>query len=250
MKLIRARPCSPARAFTLVDLLVVIGVLGLLLTFLLPVNPRPGRSKEKIALTEAWAISGAIQTYCLDYDRFPTSTNAAVNAGPSGDFTYGTTDLPTTVAVTSGGAYNANNSELMSILMAMSSPTFPAGGTNPNAGHVRNPRQTPYLNARLVDGTTHPGVGNDFVYRDPWGSPYLISIDLNWDGVTFDSFYRLNSVSAGGQHSVSQHPAAPAPNNWAAKTPVMVWSFGPDRTADPTQPATTGKNADNLVSWR
>ena len=251
MKLIRARHCSPVRGFTLVDLLVVIGILGLLLSILLPATPRSGRPyKQRIALTEASAISGAIQTYCLDYSRFPTSTNAAANPGPGGDFTYGTTGLPTAVAVPSGGTYNANNSELMGILMAVSAATFPAGGANPNSGNALNPRQTPYLNARFVAGTTYPGVGSDFVYRDPWGNPYLISIDLNSDGVTFDSCYRLNSVSAGGLHGLAQNPAVPAPDNWAAKTPVMVWSFGPDRTADPTQPATVGKNADNVVSWR
>ena len=250
MKLIRARHCSPVRGFTLVDLLVVIGVLGLLLSILLPATPRSGKlNKQRIALTEASGISGAIQTYCLDYGSCPTSTNAAANPGPGGDFTYGTAHLPTTVTVTSGGTYNANNSELMGILMAVSAATFPAGGANPNSGNARNPRQTVYLNARLAADTTQPGVGADFVYRDPWGSPYLISIDLNSDGVTFDSFHRLNSVSADGRQGLAPNPAAPAPDNWAAKTPVMVWSFGPDRTADPTQPATAGQNADNVVSW-
>ena len=40
------------------------------------------------------------------------------------------------------------------------------------------------------------GVGNDLVYRDPWGNPYVISMDLNYDEQCQDAFYCLTMVSS------------------------------------------------------
>ncbi len=46
-----------------------------------------------------------------------------------------------------------------------------------------------------VGGKPQPGVDNDLVYRDPWGNPYIISMDLNYDDQTKDAFYGLDKVS-------------------------------------------------------
>ena len=32
--------------------------------------------------------------------------------------------------------------------------------------------------------------------------------------------------------------------------PVMIWSCGPDRSADTTKPAKVGTNKDNILSWQ
>lgn len=251
MKTNRTRQRRQTGGFTLIELLVVIGIIGILASIILPVlSTVKTKAKAKMALTETSAISGAIQTYYNDYGRYPASANVAANLGAGGDFTYGTAGLTTLASVASGGAYNANNSELMGILMAVSSATFPAGGANPNSGDARNPRRTVYLNAKLAAGTGQAGVGTDYVYRDPWGNPYIISVDMNFDNVTFDSFYRLNAVSQGGINGLFQNNAVAAPDRWAARTPVMIWSFGYDQTADATQRANTGPNSDNIVSWK
>ena len=102
------------------------------------------------------------------------------------------------------GSYQTNNSEVMAVLMdveywpnAPSSPTI-------NLGHVKNPQRTPYLNATMAGNNTSPGVGQDGIYRDPWGNPYIITIDLNYDEKARDAFYR--------DPNVSQDPVTPA---WA-----------------------------------
>ena len=103
------------------------------------------------------------------------------------------TDLP-------GGA-NSTNAEVIAILMDI--PNYPGGGPTINTNHVKNPQQTGFLNARMSGDTSSPGVGTDLVYRDPWGNPYLISMDLNYDGQCQDWVYCLARVS-------QQNPAAPA----------------------------------------
>ena len=37
---------------------------------------------------------------------------------------------------------------------------------------------------------------------------------------------------------------------YEANAPVMVWSAGPDKMIDPSQPATKGANKDNILSWK
>ena len=54
----------------------------------------------------------------------------------------------------------------------------------------------PKCRAGSVDPTPLPGVGNDLVYRDPWGNPYVITMDLNYDEQCQDAFYSLNMVSS------------------------------------------------------
>ena len=65
-----------------------------------------------------------------------------------------------------------------------------------NQGHVKNPSKTHYLNATMAGNNTSPGIGPDGIYRDPWGNPYIITIDLNYDDKARDAFYRLPAVSA------------------------------------------------------
>ena len=55
--------------------------------------------------------------------------------------------------------------------------------------YQKNPQQTIFLNAKMSGDTSSPGVGTDLVYRDPWGNPYVISMDLNYDEQCKDAFY-------------------------------------------------------------
>jgi hypothetical protein len=137
-------------------------------------------------------------------------------------------------------------------------PATPAVPTI-NLGHVKNPKSTKYLNAAMATDTNSPGVGPDGVYRDPWGDPYIITIDLNYDDKARDVFYRLKKVSqnsgtAGlnGLINVHMPPNPPDGNSdfFELNSPVMVWSAGPDKQIDPGQPANAGANKDNILSWK
>jgi hypothetical protein len=149
----------------------------------------------------------------------------------------------------------------MAILLDIETfPNTPAPGVpTVNFQHVKNPQRTKFLQARLVTTVTEPGVGPDLVYRDPWGSPYIITLDLNNDEKARDSFYRRHMVSqtsAGSQSGLNglmntiPNTMPGAADNFEFNGPVMVWSAGPDKMIDPNVPANQGVNSDNVLSWK
>jgi prepilin-type N-terminal cleavage/methylation domain-containing protein len=232
-------------AFTLVEMLVVIAIIGILAAMLLPVlNSVKNSAKKMKAKTEMSQLVTAITAYDADYSRFPVSpqAQAAANAA-GGDFTYGGTFIGG--VVTNGySIYEANNAEVIAILT--DNTQFAV-----NANHVKNPKQVKYLNATPAPDNVSPGIGTDGVYRDPWGNPYVITMDLNYDGLCKDAFYSLNAVSHGGLNGlVNPDGSNPTTDNWQFRGSVMIWSAGQDGKIDPGDPATDWENKNNVLSWQ
>jgi len=253
--------------FTLIELLVVIAIIGILAALLLPVLSHVTTTAKKTkAKLEANDIATAIQGYDSVYGRFPVSaaaqTQAGINANamkdPNGDFTYGGTfqtetgspQIGTRVAALGGSILT--NAEVIAILMDITN--YPGGGPTINMNYVKNPQQRAFLNAHMSGDTSSPGVGTDLVYRDPWGNPYLISMDLNYDGMCQDSVYckqivSMQSVTVGWNGLVgSDNPNNP--NSFQYHGTVMVWSAGPDGKIGVGTAANQGFNRDNILSWK
>ncbi len=194
------------QAFTLIELLVVIAIIAVLAGLLIPtVAIMKGKAKIKLTKVDTSNFAQWIASYQSDYTIAPTGTNiASSNADVS--FTNG-------------------NAEVMIILM-----DHDDGAVNLN--HMRNPQKQAYAGAvKHAVNNTSQGLGSDFVLRDPWGNPYIVSLDLNYDNRVTDSVY--GTVSA----------------------PSLIWSAGPDgKFAVPATPGPAAdllpENKDNIKSWK
>ena len=182
------------RAFTLLELLVVISIIAVLAGILLPVSGAVMENARKVqAKSTEMQIITAVKSFQTDYGLYPVMPSDSANG--TQDVTYGEGTLA---------------SKLMDLLRA-------DGQGYDVAGTTINTRRIVYIEMPVVKNFAKPvnGIGQDGMPYDPWGRTYFIKIDSNYD----------NAVSNPYQKNAGFDPIG---------TGVVVYSFGKDKDSDPS----------------
>ena len=185
---------------------MVLFIAVILLVLLIPAYHGPTTGGPKaIARNELNQIITAITAYHTDYGAYPISPSISHKT----DVVYG-----------NPGSLHYN-SEIINVLRA--------DGTDPgpNFQNALNTQKQIYLDVPTVKDPTNPknglgtgkepnGITTPGEWYDPWGTPYMIFIDANDDGICDLGLVYSDFTST------APHPANP-------HTSVAAASLGPDK---------------------
>jgi len=178
---------SDERAFTLIEILVVMTLIAILMGIGYPAFTSVMESARKTqAKNEEQQIVAAVNAFYTDYGKYPIVT---------ADTTLTGTTAP-------------SNGDLFFSLRAV------AQGANAlvNGVPAVNPRSIVFIQPPVSKDQTNPRSGIrtlTSIWYDPWGSPYNVMIDGNYD----------NSLA-------NPYADTPPPGGTPLYLGVIVWSFG------------------------
>jgi prepilin-type N-terminal cleavage/methylation domain-containing protein len=223
-------PTRHSHAFTLIELLVVIAIIAILVGLLFPafkaVQNQARTTQAKNDLTQ---IVNAVNAFYTDYGTYPVAPAAT-------DTCFNWSVGPCASQVHPG------SETLFDQLRACS-----AAGTSCSAAATLNLRQIVYISPPIVKDPSNPKSGiattaspgaSTGRFFDPWGSPYNVVIDSNYNNNA------VNIYGAGGGAGVDP-----------IQQGVVAWSNGPDLQVGSNsdyiyRDTTTGAQSDDVISWQ
>ena len=153
-----------SEAFTLLELLIVIGIIATLLSLVFPVfQSLQDRAKKVQAKNDLIQITTAVNAYYAEYGKYPIATN----------------DQPFSSSAIADLFY-----------------TLRAKPSGANTSNTQNTRQIVFLSpAEDTQVTARGKIGSDGLFHDPWGTAYQIAINGTYDN-DIDNPYGNNGAGA------------------------------------------------------
>ena len=219
---------------TLLEILAVIAIIAILASILIPAIVRGKiRAKVGMAKVDCQTIATSIKQYYDDYKRYPTRKGQKANT-KGGDLTFDSVNLPNSDAI----VILIDDTELSDV----------------NKNHRANYKKTRYFEPKMTGNLDDQGIGPDGVFRDPFGNPYVISVDLNNDDKCSDLLYELPGISGIASERIGHHglmrETIGGEELFVLPGSVMVWSAGPDKETGWNVNAKEGVNYDNIIGWQ
>jgi len=194
------------RGFTLLELMVVIAIIAVLAGLFLPaLQSVLERAKKAQARNDVIQIVTAVNAFYAEYGRYPL-----VGTVTTPDATYGI------VTSQSDGLFNELRAKAYSL----------------------NTRQIQFISP-AEDGTqTNPNgkIGSDSQFHDPWGNPYLIRIDADYDNQVVNPY---TADTGAGPTNIRQGVIA-----WSVGKDAKLGNNGNNRFKD-----SNGAQSDDVISW-
>jgi prepilin-type N-terminal cleavage/methylation domain-containing protein len=243
MKRTASQRLSPS-AFTLIELLTVIGIIAVLMTLLFPaVNAVKENARRMDAKNTCVQIVTAVKQYYQEYGKFPPVVEDAA-ANP----TAPNAQRDTVVGDDAMSAPVPNNT-LFHTLRAIAKP--------PNTDHQFNRRRISFFEGKAVASVTANKPRNGFYDRgpdgampppnqdgalfDPWGHQYGVIMDTNYDNrIDLVGFY-------------TDFAGAEADGGLAPRQTVGAFSMGKDETLGKRNDRTYKRGtevSDDVISWQ
>jgi prepilin-type N-terminal cleavage/methylation domain-containing protein len=196
---------KPTAAFTLIELLVVIVIIAVLMGLAFPVfQSVQNQAKKTQAKNDLTQIVTAVNAFYTEYGKYPTT--AASDAAA----TYGSSNSNKLLFDELRGITNTLNPRQIVFI----SPADAKDPADPRNG---------------IAGSTSASAGQ---YFDPWGKPYFVSIDWDYDNQVTNPY---NANTGAGPAKIRQG--------------VLAWSLGKDKSGGTGSKASTDSN-DDVISWQ
>lgn len=192
---------SRAKAFTLIELLIVISIIAILAGLAFPaVNGAINSARKAQARNDVQQIVAAVKAFQSEYGRMPTTESPGTDPNNEWSDTYNQSD----------------NDSIMRILMAAES-----GSSGLNSKNIV------FLSAKTTKNKKGGVDLTDYVFYDPWGTPYAVKLDNSYSGKI--EYYNGGTVNIFNS--------------------AMAVSAGPDKEfGDPY--ATSGTGKDDICSFK
>lgn len=189
--------------FTLLELLIVIAIIVALAGLLFPAAQSVlERAKKVQAKNDLTQIVTAVNAYYMEYGKYPLPSTA------SGD------------GYATGATTGTASKDILNPLRNLD-PTL-------------NPRQVVFISPPEDTAQTNPRgkIGSDGQFHDPWGTPYGITIDADYNNQVPNPY---NPNAGAGPDKIRQG--------------VIAWSAGKDAKLGNNDDKNF-TNSDDVISWQ